>query len=248
MASPHALAIVRATVAAVESELRVQRLLGRSEVDAGAGRAAATVRTLGMPTAVIDTVAGTTRLGLRHSELVVLLASHREGLSGDSLAVMLREDEVAPVTLRAELSRLRSLLAVHDLELAARPYRLDPRLRLDLDEVRELVRCGDLSAAVDLYRGDLLPGSEAPGVRRLRERLRSQVRAALIAGGDPDALLRFADTDHGRDDWDLWRAAVDTIGPSSPRYGLVRDHVAALDRDLGERRPRPRGAARATWR
>jgi len=55
----------------------------------------------------------------------------------------------------------------------------------------------------------------------------------LIAGRNPDALLRFADTDHGRDDWEIWQAAFDLIGESSPRYGLVRDHLALLQGDLG---------------
>jgi len=165
VASPHALSIVRATVAAVERELQVQRLLRRE----APATERVVVRTLGVPAAVLVSAAGTTRLSLRHSELLVLLAGHRDGLSGDALSVALRDEDLAPVTLRAELSRLRALLASHGLELAARPYRLDPRLRLDVDELGDLIRAGDLGGAVDRYRGDLLPASDAPGVRQLRE-------------------------------------------------------------------------------
>ena len=51
------------------------------------------------------------RLSRRHSEILVLLARHPEGVGGDELLVELYEDEsVTPVTLRAELSRLRGLL------------------------------------------------------------------------------------------------------------------------------------------
>ncbi|MGO4750686.1 hypothetical protein AB4212_19040, partial [Streptomyces sp. 2MCAF27] len=64
------------------------------------------------------------RLGPRHSEIMVLLAAHPEGLSGDRLALELygeQADRRSPVTLRAELSRLRRLVGPL---LGSRPYRL----------------------------------------------------------------------------------------------------------------------------
>ena len=62
------------------------------------------------------------RLGCRHSEIMVLLAQHPEGLTGDQLSVLLYgEREVRPVTLRAEMSRLRRLVGPL---LRSRPYRL----------------------------------------------------------------------------------------------------------------------------
>jgi hypothetical protein len=55
------------------------------------------------------------------------------------------------------------------------------------------------------------------------------LRSALLNLADPDALLSFADTAHGRDDYDVWRAALAALPPSSPRYAQVAAHVQQLD-------------------
>ncbi|MFT4265008.1 MAG: transcriptional regulator [Nocardioides sp.] len=229
VAGPHALSVVRATVAAVERELQLHRLTRPGD---GAGRETVQLRALGVPAGILEGERGTSRLSLRHTELLVLLAAHRDGLTGDELAVALSDEDLAAVTLRAELSRLRAALAGMGLALEARPYRIDPRIRTDVDTLRERLASGDVGGAVDLYRGDLLPLSDAPGIRRLRARLRAELRDRLLRAGDPDALLRFADTEHGRDDWEIWQAAYDVLGPASPRGDRVRAHLAALERDL----------------
>ena len=91
---------------------------------------------------------------------------------------------------------------------------------------------GRVGAAVELYRGPLLPMSEAPGVVRLRSSLHEELRQGLLRSGDPDALLRFGDTEHGRFDWQVWRAAAELLDPSSPRWPGVRTHLAFLDAEL----------------
>lgn len=225
VAAPHTLSLVRATVAAVEGELRLHRLLGRS---APPGML---LRTLGRPAGVLERPDGTTRLSLRHAELLTLLAAHPDGLSGDQLAMALHDSDHAAVTLRAELSRLRPLLG--EIGLRSRPYRLSEPLATDADEVRARIGQGDIGAAVDAYRGPLLPTSDAPGVVTLRARLHEDLRAALLRTRDPDALLRFADTDHGRLDWQVWHTAESLLTPSSSRRGQVHQHLARLDRELG---------------
>jgi hypothetical protein len=79
----------------------------------------------------------------------------------------------------------------------------------------------------------VLPQSEAPGIRRLRSELHGEVKALLLEAGDADALLRFADTDHGREDRDVWAAAARLLPPASPRRQQVAAQLAALDRELG---------------
>lgn len=168
-------------------------------------------------------------LSLRHSEIVLLLSQHPDGLSSAELAVELSDDDLAPVTVRAELSRLR--LALGPLELSSKPYRLPP-LVTDLGDVWAELEAGRLSAAVARYRGPVLPASHAPGVVRLRDDLHRGVRGRLLAGGDPDALLAFADTPFGRDDLAVWSLAAATMPPSSPRRPEVHQHLHALDRAL----------------
>ncbi len=96
-------------------------------------------------------------LSPRHAELLLLLATGREGRTAAQLAEALFGDAGRTVTVRAELSRLRRYLGGL---LAHRPYRI-------ADSVLVIVDGPD-----DPY--DLLPASSAPAVRRLR--------AALAAG------------------------------------------------------------------
>ncbi|MFT4084044.1 MAG: transcriptional regulator [Nocardioides sp.] len=230
VSGPQALSAVRATVAVVERELQLQRLLHPEQTAAPRAR----LRALGVASCVLESPRARTRLGLRHSELLVLLGEHGEdGLTGEELAVGLSDDELASVTLRAELSRLRTVLTAHGLTLAGRPYRLDAGLRSDVTELRQRLALGDVAGALDLYRGDLLPASDAPGVRRLRDRLRTDLRHRLIGAGDPEMLLRFGETEHGRLDWEIWQAAYLGLDPSAPGRARVRDHLDFLAAELG---------------
>ncbi|MDP9467556.1 MAG: GAF domain-containing protein, partial [Chloroflexota bacterium] len=228
VAAPRTLSLVRATVAAVESELRVRRLQGADPAPLFADRVL--LRTLGQPTATLGDARMQTRLGLRHSELLVLLASYPDGISGDRLATLLRDQDLAAVTLRAELSRLRSILA--PITLHSRPYRLSSPLATDANEVRALLTRGQVRAAVERYAGPLLPASEAPGVVVLRDSLHTRMRAAVLAERDPELLLRFADSDHGRADWGLWHDAARTL-PEGAVLLQVRAHLRRLDQQFG---------------
>ena len=171
-----------------------------------------------------------TTLSLRHSEILLLLAEHPAGLSTAELAVALSEEELSPVTVRAELSRLRTLLG--PLRLTSRPYRIDGALTCDVGVLRAHLAAGRIRQAVAGYPGPLLPASTAPAVERLREELHMLLRSALLAQGDPDALLSFADTEHGHQDYAIWAAALAALPTRSPRHAQVAAHVARLDAAL----------------
>lgn len=226
VAAPRTLSLVRATVAAVEAELRVRRLQGLDSAPESA--AGPVLRVLDRRAGVLET-AGPVPLGLRHSEILVLLAAHPRGLSGEQLAVLLHERDQAPVTLRAELSRLRAMLA--PLPLLSRPYRLGEPLVTDAEQVRQLVGRGAVAEAVDVYAGPLLPTSTAPGVVELRESLHARLRAAVLGTRDAGLLLRFADTHHGRDDYELWHDVAATLPAGSARSQALA-HLHRLDADL----------------
>lgn len=248
VAAPHALSLVRATVAAVEGELRLRRLLADGPVREAwpprgrqdTGHPNAHLQVLGRDAGLLQRPDALTRLTLRHSELVMLLVAHPEGMTGEQMGAALNEHDLAPVTLRAEMSRLRSVLG--EAVLLSRPYRLAgdagtgtgaPLITTDWAELRHLVAQGRVGAAVELYRGPLLPVSQAPGIARMRHELHQSLRAALLHAKDPDALLRFADTEHGREDWEVWDAAYSALPASSPRRAQVEAHLAYLDADLG---------------
>ena len=122
------------------------------------------------------------RLGRRHSELLVLLLVHPEGRTGDQLGFDLYGDDLNPVTVRAELSRLRRILGPELLD--SRPYRLRAELDADFLTVTRLLERGRVAEALDAYAGPLLPSSDAPGVARLRRLIDGRLRAAVLAAGD----------------------------------------------------------------
>lgn len=225
------LTLVRATVAAVEAELRLARIHpmpgGGISVP---GWSSPRLDVLGTHTGVLRSEAGTVRLSLRHSELLLLLAQADDGMTAGELGVALNDDDHPSVTVRAEMSRLRTALA--PLEFASRPYRLVRRIQTDVREVTEHLAAGRLRAAVAAYRGPILPGSTAPAVVQLRDATHLGLRSALLASTDADALLSFADTDHSKDDFEVWRRVLYVLPASSPRFEQVAAHAERLEQEL----------------
>lgn len=230
VATPQSLALIRATVAAVEAELRIERLLPPPRTAGYSGWERPSLDLLGSHGATLRHGRTTTRLSLRHSEILLLLLESTDGLTAAELAVALSEDETAQVTIRAELSRLRG--AVGAIEVTSRPYRVLTQVDTDVSTLRELLHDGRLRQAVAAYRGTVLPASSAPGVRRLRDELHMYLRSCLLVCDDADALLSFADTDHGRDDYEIWARTLAVLPPTSPRRAQVVAQLARLDAEL----------------
>ncbi|MGW6461749.1 GAF domain-containing protein [Streptomyces sp. NPDC055078] len=213
LAHPHSLGFVGAVARAAESHLA---LLAPSP-QAGSAQLSA----LGRDEALLVTGGRKLRLSRRHSEILVLLAQRPEGVSGDELLIELYEDEsVTPVTLRAELHRLRGLLGPELLR--SRPYRLAARVDADFGTVTRRLASGAVTGALSAYAGPLLPASQAPAVVRLRRRLTDQLRAALIARGDPGLLADWAYSPWGEEDLPVWRALVAVLPASQRPPALAR--------------------------
>src|SRR3954451_23287157 len=102
-------------------------------------------------------------LSPRHGEIVLLLALNPGGLSGREVGSRLYGAEWQPVTVRAEMSRLRRVLGP---ALARSPYRLDADVAADFIEVERVVDRGEVSAALEIYAGPLLPTSKLPAIAR----------------------------------------------------------------------------------
>ncbi|KFK85237.1 transcriptional regulator [Streptomyces sp. JS01] len=220
LAHPHSLAFVQAVARAAESHLALLTPPAGPDVDA------VRLSALGRDEALLVAHGRRLRLSRRHSEILVALARRPEGLSGDELLVELYEDEsVTPVTLRAELSRLRRLLGPDLLD--SRPYRLAVPVDADFDTVTRRLGSGAVAAALDAYAGPLLPGSGAPAVVRLRRRIEEQLRAALIARGDPGLLADWAYSPWGEEDLPVWRALAGAV-PANQRPAL-QARVRGLD-------------------
>ncbi|NNN29613.1 GAF domain-containing protein [Streptomyces sp. S3(2020)] len=228
LAHPHSLGFVQAVARAAESHLA---LLAPEMPAADLPELTA----LGRDEAQLLTGGRRIRLSRRHSEIMVLLSRHPEGLTGDELLCALYEDEsVTPVTLRAELARLRRVLGPG--LLASRPYRLTVPVESDVTVVERRLETGAVTAAATAYSGPLLPASQAPSVVRLRHRLADGLRTALIARRDPDLLADWAHAPWGEDDFDVWRALAATRPTAA-----VRSRLAALEAELAAPGVRRRG-------
>jgi hypothetical protein len=233
---PQTIAMVRAAARMAEAELaREVRSHGRPEARNTRG-VYVVLECLGRADALLTMDNGrgqrqTLRLSPRHSEILLLLASAARGLSGDELAVLLYEEDTSASTLRAELNRLRHLLG--EELLASRPYRLVAELMADWLAVEAHLATGEVAAAMRSYRGPLLPGSTAPGVVRLRENIEASLRQAVLDSREPDLMSTWTRSGWGADDYEMWRAQLETLGPLSPLRPLAAGQLARLDREFG---------------
>lgn len=222
LANPHSLALVRATALAAEADLGV-----RLPPPASAGRVVA----LGRNEAALTVGGVRQRLGRRHSELLVLLLAHPEGRTGEELGVDLYGEDVSPVTVRAELSRLRRTLGPELLE--SRPYRLRADLDADFRTVTRLLERGRVAEALEEYAGPLLPFSDAPGVTRLRRLVDGQLRAAVLASRSLALIQTWLRAPWGGDDLEMWETYARLLPHGSPARPLAINRVRQLAAEYG---------------
>jgi GAF domain len=165
-------------------------------------------------------------LSLRHAELLALLALHPRGLTCEQSSFHLYGDEGNPVTVRAEIHRLRAQLG--DV-VRAKPYRLDCDVDADFLTVRRLLATGDVAGAVRLYSGPLLPRSESAEIRNERAALDAQLRRQLLLRGDVDDLWAYTQT--GDDDLEILARLTAVLPPGDPRRvtAQLREHRALSD-------------------
>jgi hypothetical protein len=241
--SPQTIAMIRAAARMAESELGRLDAIRSAGADRRRERGSRRpglppapvgeifLEGLGRPDCVISVGTRTFRLSPRHSEIAVLLAGHPDGLSGDELALALYPADVTSSTPRAELVRLRALLG-GDL-LASRPYRLTCEVKSDWAAVEAQLAAGDVAGAVRLYRGPLLPHSEAPGVVEQREDLQRWLRGAILADGSADLLVSWTRTRWGADDLPMWQRQCAVLPAGSPLRAMAAAAVGKLDAEFG---------------
>ncbi|SFN64257.1 MULTISPECIES: helix-turn-helix domain-containing protein [Actinomadura] len=215
--------------------LRLPGLVGRVDTGARAGRDAAappagdaplltlTLLGAGQPHAHLD--GRRFDLTLRHAEILALLALHPRGLSGDRLALYLYGDDGSPATVRPEIHRLRQQFGGI---VRARPYRLGCAVEADFLTVRRLLDGGDVAAAARLYGGELLPLSDAPGVRAERDELAVRVRRQVVDRGGAEALWTYVQTEPGRADLEALERLRAVLPPGDPRLPAVSSRRARL--------------------
>jgi hypothetical protein len=225
-AVPQTLAMVRAAARMAEAELGRLAAVGRLWTPSPTVRAAG----LGRPDCQLEFGGRSTRLSLRHSEILVILADRPSGMTGGELAVELYPGDISTSTMRAELTRLRTLLGPL---LESRPYRLREDVECDWIAVSAALEAGRLADALHGYGGPLLPQSDAPGVVERRDRLERQLRSALLASRDIDLMASWTRSRWGADDLQMWECQAAALPAASPLRGLAVAEAKRLNGEFG---------------
>ncbi|MFC8523483.1 GAF domain-containing protein [Pseudarthrobacter sp. NPDC057230] len=251
--APHTLSLVEATVAAAQAQLRVERLQRAAELarkpvrrrsPASAGRQGQgakegslyrnSLQLLGRDQALLSLGGRTVSLSARHSEILALLSTHPDGLTAEELSSLLYPGDGPTMTLRAEMVRLRKVIQQLSPEAVpgSRPYRLPVDLVPDTGQVLSCLQRGAHRIALEIYRGGVLPRSEAPGIIELRNRVSSLLREAVLTDGSAESLLKYAALPEASDDVGIRRAALRLLPPRSPKRAAVVADLERLEAEL----------------
>ena len=191
----------------------------------GDGKTEMRITALGTPE--VSLYGSSAELTHRQLEVLVILANAGavSGLAG--LAVALYGDRAVVGSAKAAISRLRNTIP-----LTSRPYRIAVPFRADFLELMAYLEQGRVRQALNLYRGPLLPASEAPAVVELREHIDESLRQAVLASGDHEAMLELANRTDSQD-LELLEAAASHMPPNDPQSPLLRARIRQVQRDWG---------------
>ncbi|HET6449459.1 MAG TPA: GAF domain-containing protein [Conexibacter sp.] len=180
---------------------------------------------LGRDRALVRIGDATHLLTPRHSELLALLALRPSGWRAEELASELFRDLGKPVSVRAELARLRRVLG--DV-IDAQPYRLRAPICADFMELESELSAGRATEGLDRFAGELLPSSTVPSIAETRFRLTTSLRESVMAAADPELLRRWLQLPVGDDDAQACRALMALCPPADFRHTLAAGRLRRL--------------------
>ncbi|POX56532.1 transcriptional regulator [Streptomyces sp. Ru71] len=214
--NPLAMSTVRSLVATVEARLRTEPQLVPRDTP-GPVR----LTCLGAETAVRDGVP--LLLRPRQLEILTLLALEPDGYAPERLREAVYGDRaVSASTFKAEISHLRRAL---DGGVSTRRYALTTPVSCDATDVLRALRDGDTDTALRLYRGPLLPRSQAPGIEEWRTHLEVAVREAVLASARPEHALRYGE--RAPYDVEVHEHALRLLDPRDTRRALAAGRLTS---------------------
>lgn len=171
----------------------------------------------------LDQLAGGARMNPRWRELLFVLSSHPEGLSGDRLAGLLGFKRGELGTMRSYISKLRKHYPIQ-----SRPYRINAPVRTDYGELLKLIERKELGVAIKLYSGPLLADSDVAFIEEFRAQLEEALRQAVLLHDDGALTLQLAEKLGS--DMELWERAVEQLSASHPRRAFAAAALKNLRR------------------
>lgn len=165
----------------------------------------------------------------RHAEILLLLARNPGGIRSAGLADRLWALGGSEVTVRAEIARLRRTIDhLGDLHVDARPYRLRGGLDSDVERTHRALAQGDVETALNVYQGQVLPDSNAPGVREIGAELQALIRESLLQNGTWQQLWRYGELAEARDDSEVLISVLRLAPPEAPERNSAVVRLEAL--------------------
>ena len=154
------------------------------------------------------------KLSVRTAEILALLSSRPRGYSATELAYEIYGDGGNPVTIRAEMHRIRKRLGA---VISSEPYRLTEGLRVSSDVARaeEALAHQDVDALLERYAQPLLPSSEAEQIVQWRAGLDQQANRLVEDYGSTAQRARWARTEMA------WQPVQLPRNPESPSLSAV---------------------------
>ena len=124
------------------------------------------------------------------------------------------------------VARLRKLVP-----LSAHPYRITVPFSTDFLELEAHLRNGEIGAAIDLYRGPLLPDSEVHTIREYNDVIIEGLRRSALEQRDVEALLHLQQ--RYPDDLQILETVLEAVGKGDPRAPLIRVRADRVQLDYG---------------
>jgi hypothetical protein len=203
---PLALSTVRALALAIESQLPAYL----SVADPGIR-----LHCLGRATLLRD--GSPVGLRPRQIEILALLALEPDGYTPQGLhAAVYGDRPVSFGTLKADVSHLRHATGG---EITSRRYALARPISCDAVDLLNAVAAGDLTTALRLYRGPLLPESDTPGIIAWRDHIAVSLRTAVLASQSATHAVQFGT--RCPDDAAVHEHALRLLAPGDPRRPAV---------------------------
>lgn len=163
------------------------------------------------------------RLRPRQIEILTLLALEPDGFTPQQLQTAIYGDRpVGAGTLKADVSHLRHATGG---EISSRRYRLTRAISCDAVDLLTALAAGDVTAAVRLYRGPLLPGSDTPGIVQWRANLTVSVRTAVLESPCAQHAVQFGI--RCPEDVQVHEHALGLLRPGDPRRAGVTARLHA---------------------
>jgi hypothetical protein len=158
-------------------------------------------------------------------EVLGVMCLKERPLSLEELLSFLYGDGGNKDNLKANLSKMRRVFPI-----SQHPYQLSLTYSTDVARIQDLLAYGKIAEALKLYKGSVLPYSDAPFLRHIDEVLAETIRQATLHSQDSEAL--FSLLEYYEDDLELLETLSGVMKQGDPRSATVGARLKQLHKEF----------------